>query len=83
MVKNLLYNAGDVDSVPVWRTKIPQAVGQLSRSSRALVQPNKWMNIFKKKRKERGDEEDLAIREEVKRQLGRRHLSKCLQESYI
>ena len=45
VVKNLLYNAGDVDSVPVWRTKIPQAVGQLSRSSRALVQPNKWMNI--------------------------------------
>ena len=41
VVKNLLCNAGDVGSIPVWRTKIPQAVGQLSRSSRALVQPNK------------------------------------------
>ena len=41
VVKNLLCNAGDMGSIPVWRTKIPQAVGQLSRSSRALVQPNK------------------------------------------
>ena len=33
MVKNLPSNAGDMGSIPGWRTKIPHAVGQLSRTS--------------------------------------------------
>ena len=33
MVKNLPSNAGDMGSIPGWRTKSPHAVGQLSRTS--------------------------------------------------
>ena len=30
VIKNLPSNTGDVGSIPVWGTKIPQAMGQLS-----------------------------------------------------
>ena len=34
-VENLPSNAGDLGSIPAWRTKIPQASGQLSLGTTA------------------------------------------------